>query len=205
MAGWPSWTTKQAHKVANFWKHSHQICDDCVVTLEIAGAPAIAVAAGAPVVAVAADAPGVAAPAAAPTPQQPPPPPQPPINHAMQQLRIMETKVAVLEAQVGEMQVASEVMSEKFEVRMIKMQLALEAKMDEQEQRMSVRMDMRDDKVAELEVQVAMMSKTIDAQDDCEAAYVVPQKEKTLHWHKLTSSDPHDEERLSHDCARMMQ
>ena len=149
-------------------------------------------------VAVAADAPGVAAPAAAPTPQQPPPPPQPPINHAMQQLRIMETKVAVLEAQVGEM-------SEKFEVRMIKMQLALEAKMDEQEQRMSVRMDMRDDKVAELEVQVAMMSKTIDAQDDCEAAYVVPQKEKTLHWHKLTSSDPHDEERLPHDCARMMQ
>ena len=110
----------------------------------------------------------------------------------------METKVAVLEAQVGEM-------SEKLEVRMIKMQLALEAKMDEQEQRMSVRMDMRDDKVAELEVQVAMMSKTIDAQDDCEDAYVVPQKETGLQWHNVKSSDPHDEERLPHDCARMMQ
>ena len=149
-------------------------------------------------VAVAADEPGVAAPAAAPTPQQPPPPPQPPINHAMQQLRIMETKVAVLEAQVGEM-------SEKFEVSMIKMQLALEVKMEEQEQRMSVRMDMRDDKVAELEVEIATMSKTIDAQDGCDAAYIVPQKEKTLHWHTLTSSDPHDEEHLSHDCVRMMQ
>jgi len=194
LAAWPSWKTKQVNKASNhFWKHSHQICDGCVVTSEIEG------------VAVAADAPGVAAPAAAPTPQQPPPPPQPPINHAMQQLRTMENKVAVLEAQIGEMQVASEVMSEKFEERMIKMQLALEAKMDEQEQRMSVRMDMRDDKVAELEVQVAMMSKTIDAQDDCEDAYVVPQKETGLQWHNVKSSDPHDEERLPHDCARMMQ
>ena len=103
--------------------------------------------------------------------------------------------MAVLEAQIGEMQVACEVMSEKFEERMIKMQLALEAKMDEQEQRMSVRMDMRDDKVAELEVQVEMMSKTIDAQDNCEDA---------VQWHNVKSSNPHDEERLPHDCGRMM-
>jgi len=160
LAAWPNWQTKQVNKASNhFWKHQHQICEGCVVTLEIEG------------VAVAADEPGVAAPAAAPTPQQPPPPPQPPINHAMQQLRIMETKVAVLEAQVGEM-------SEKFQVSMIKMQLALEVKMEEQEQRMSVRMDMRDDKVAELEVEIVTMSKTIDAQDGCDAAYIVPQKEK---------------------------
>ena len=155
-------------------------------------------------VAVAADAPGVAAPAAAPTPQQPPPPPQPPINHAMQQLRTMENKVAVLEAQVGEMQVASEVMSQKFEETMVNMQLAMEAKMDEQEQRMSVRMDMRDDNVAELEAQVEMMSKTIDAQDNCEDAYFVPHEETGVQWHNVKSSNPHDEERLPHDCGRMM-
>ena len=166
-------------------------------------------------VAVAADAPGVAAPAAAPTPQQPPPPPQPPINHAMQQLRIMETKVAVLEAQVGEMQVASEVMSEKFEERMIKMQLALEAKMDEQEQRMTVRMDMRDDTVAVLEAQVEMMSKTIeelqlaleekgDRQENCEDAYEMPHEELKVQWHQVKSSTQQDEERLPHDSGRMM-
>ena len=206
MAAWPSWKTKQANKVRyHFWKHSHQICDGCVVTSEIAGAPAIAVAAGAPVVAVAADAPGVAAPAAAPTPQQPPPPPQPPnFNHAMQHLRTMENKVAVLEAQIGEMQVASEVMSQKFEETMVNMQLAMEAKMDEQEQRMSVRMDMRDDNVAELEAQVEMMSKTIDAQDNCEDAYFVPHEETGVQWHNVKSSNPHDEERLPHDCGRMM-
>ena len=73
-------------------------------------------------------------------------------------------------------------------MRIIKMQLELEAKMYEQAQKMSVRMDMHDDKVAELEVQVAMMSKTIDAQDDCEDAYVVPHKEIGLHWHKLESA-----------------
>ena len=56
------------------------------------------------------------------------------------------------------------------------MKSELEAKMYEQGQRMSVRIDMHDDKVAELEVQVAMMSKTIDAQDECEDAYVVPHK-----------------------------
>ena len=61
-------------------------------------------------------------------------------------------------------------------MRLIKMQSELEAKMYEQGQRMSVRIDMHDGKVAELEVQVAMMSKTIDAQDECEDAYVVPHK-----------------------------
>ena len=215
MAGWPSWTTNQAHKVAFFWKHSHQICDDCVVTLEIAGAPAIAVAAGAPVGAIAADAPGVAAPAAAPTPHQPPPPRQPPINHAMQQLRIMETKVAVLEAQVGEIQLVSAVMSQKFEETMVKLQLDMEAKMEAQEQRMSVRMDTCDDTVAVLEAQVEMMSKTIeelqlaleekrDRQENCEDAYEMPHEEIGVQWHKVKSSSPHDEERLPHDSGRMM-
>jgi len=84
-------------------------------------------------------------------------------------------------------------MRENFEMRIIKMQLELEAKMYEQAQKMSMRMDMHDDQVAELEVQVAMMSKTIDAQDDCEDAYVVPHKDTGLHWHKLKSADPHDE------------
>ena len=73
-------------------------------------------------------------------------------------------------------------------MRIIKMQLELEAKMYEQAQKMSVRMDMHDDKVAELEVQVAMMSKTIDAQDDCEDAYVVPHKAISLYWHKFESA-----------------
>jgi hypothetical protein len=211
---WTSWKTRQANKVARFWKHSHQICDGCIVTLEIAGAPAIAVAAGAPVVAVAADAPGVAAPAAAPTPQPPPPPLQPPnFNQAVQHLRTMETKVAVLEAQIGEMQVASEVMSQKFEETMVNMQLGMEAKMDAQEQRMSVRMDMRDDIVAVLEAQVEMMSKTIeelqlameekrDAQDNCEAAQF--DEETGVQWHNVKSSSPHDEDRIPHDCGRMM-
>ena len=42
------------------------------------------------------------------------------------------------------------------------MQLSLEVKMDEQEQMMTVRMDMRDDTVAVLEAQVDMMSRTIE-------------------------------------------
>ena len=74
------------------------------------------------------------------------------------------------------MQVAFDKKPENLEMRLIKMQSELEAKMYEQGQRMSVRIDMHDDKVAELEVQVAMMSKTIDAQDECEDAYVVPHK-----------------------------
>ena len=89
-------------------------------------------------------------------------------------------------------------------MRMIKMQLELEVKMYEQGQKMSVRMDMHDDKVAELEVQVAMMSKTIDAQDNCEDAYFVPHEETGVQWHNVKSSNPHDEERLPHDCGRMM-
>ena len=174
-----------------------------MVTLEIEG------------VAVAADAPGVAAPAAAPTPQQPPPPPQPPINHAMQQLRIMETKVAVLETQIGEIVATSEVMSQTCEERMIKMQLAMDAKMDEQEQRMTVRMDMRDDTVAVLEAQVDLMSKTIeelqlaleekgDRQENCEDAYEMPQEELKVQWNQVKSSTQQDEERLPHESGRMM-
>ena len=128
---WSTWKTKQANKVARFMKYGNQICEGCTVTLQIAGAPAVA---------VAADAPGVAAPAAAPTPQPmqfaPPPPPPPPqpqnFNQAMLNLRTVETKVAVLEAQVGEMQVATEAMSQKFEETMVEMQLAMEAKMDAQ-------------------------------------------------------------------------
>ena len=121
----------------------------------------------------------------------------------------METKVAVLEAQIGEMQVASEVISQKFEETMVKMQLAMEAKMDAQEQRMSVRMDMRDDNVAVLEAQVEMMSKTIeemqlameekrDAQEDCEDAQFiqVPHEQTGVQWHNIKSSNPSDDERL---------
>ena len=48
---WPDWRTRQENKASNnFWKHPHQICGECVVTLEIEG------------VAVAVDAAGVAAP-----------------------------------------------------------------------------------------------------------------------------------------------
>ena len=83
MARLANQTGKQSQQY--FWEAPHQICGECVVTLEIEG------------VAVAADAPGVHTPAAAPTPQQPPPPPHPPGNHAMQQRDIMETKVTVLE------------------------------------------------------------------------------------------------------------
>ena len=178
-----------------------------MVTLEIEG------------VAVAVDAAGVAAPAAAPMPQQPPPPPHPPGNHAMQQRDIMETEVTVLETQSREIVATSEVMSRTCEERMIKMQLALEVKMDEQEQRMTVRMDMRDDTVAMLEAQVEMMSKTIeelqlaleekgDRQENCEEAYEMPQEELKVQWNKVKSSTQQDEERIGeripHENGRMM-
>ena len=174
-----------------------------MVTLEIEG------------VAVAVDAAGVAAPAAAPMPQQPPPPPHPPGNHAMQQRDIMETKVTVLETQSREIVATSEVMSRTCEERMIKMQLALEVKMEEQEQRMTVRMDIRDDHIAMLEREVETMSKTIeelqlaleekgDRQENCEEAYEMPQEELKVQWNQVKSSTQQDEERLPHETGRMM-
>ena len=71
---------------------------------------------------------------------------------------------------------------------MVKLQLDMEAKMEAQEQRMSVRMDTCDDTVAVLEAQVEMMSKTIeelqlaleekrDRQENCEDAYEMPHEE----------------------------
>ena len=217
---WPSWKTRQANKVARFWKHSHQICDGCICTLEIAGAPAIAVAAGAPVVALSADAPGVAAPAAAPTPQpvqftpQPPPPPlQPPnFNQAMQHFRTMETKVAVLEAQIGDMQVASEVTSQKFEETMVNLQLAMESKMHEQDQRMVERLNMRDDTVQLLEAQIQWMSNTIEelqlqlaikareVHEDCEDTLSLPHSDVIDgKWDKVKGFNPEGGERFSND------
>ena len=178
-----------------------------MVTLEIEG------------VAVAVDAAGVAAPAAAPMPQQPPPPPHPPGNHAMQQRDIMETKVTVLETQSREIVATSEVMSRTCEERMIKMQLALEVKMEEQEQRMTVRMDIRDDHIAMLEREVETMSKTIeelqlaleekgDRQENCEEAYEMPQEELKVQWNKVKSRTQQDEERIGeripHENGRMM-
>ena len=207
---WPSWKTRQANKVARFWKHSHQICDGCICTLEIAGAPAIAVAAGAPAVAVAAHAPGVAAPAAAPTAQPPPPPFQPPnLDQAMQHLR---GKVAELEAQTSDMRVAAVVTRQNFEETMMNLQLAMESKMQEQEQRSAARMDMQDDSLAGLQAQNLVMSKTIEelqrameareAHEDCEDTYLVPHSD--VQWESIKSSNPEDEERHSHDYGRLM-
>ena len=93
----------------------------------------------------------------------------------------------------------------------------MEAKMDAQEQRMSVRMDMRDDNVAVLEAQIEVMSKTIeelqltieekrDAQEDREDAQFiqVPHEQTGVQWHNIKSSNPHDEERIPHELGRMM-
>ena len=93
---WDTWIKRQNNKVESFMKYGNQICEGCIVTLQIPNAPAVAVAAVALV---------AAAPAAAPTPQPvqfpPPPPPPPPqpqnISQALITLRTMETKVAVLE------------------------------------------------------------------------------------------------------------
>ena len=154
----PAQNAKQANKVKyNFWKFHHQICPGCTVYAEIDGAPAFAVAAS--------HAPAAAAHAATPAAQPPPPPfaaqpPPPPLqppnaNPEMHQLR---TRVAVLEAQ----QVSASVMTQNFEETMVNLQLAMESKMHEQEQRMVERLNMRDDTVQLLEAQIERMSKTIE-------------------------------------------
>ena len=107
----------------------YNTCEGCTVTQQIAAVSEVASAAAAAV-------------AAAPTPHQvqvahppPPPPPQPQnLNQAIITLRNMETKVAVLEAEI-------QVMGQ----RMDELQLKVEERMDAQQLRMDERMDARDD------------------------------------------------------------
>ena len=103
--------------------HTHIIVDAAVPEVAVAAAAAAAV-------------------AAAPTPHQqqvahppPPPPPQPQIfNQAITTLRNMETKVAVLEAEIQAMG-----------QRMDELQLRVEERMDAHQLRMDEWMDARDD------------------------------------------------------------
>ena len=198
---WDTWIKRQNNKVESFIKYGNHICEGCTVTLQIPNAPAVAVAAVAPV---------AAAPAAAPTPQPvqfaPPPPPPPPqpqnINQALITLRTMETKVAVLEAQM-------EVMSQKMEETM--------AEMDVQANTMNERMQARDDDVAVLAAQIKVMSQTIwelqltmeekrdvqEARDD-DQFVKVPHEQTGVQWHNIKSSNPSDDERLPHDMGRLM-
>ena len=211
MGGYPNHSSAQANKVTNnYWKHCHQICPGCTVFAEIGGIPSIAVPAGDPAVAVAAHAPGVAAPTAAPTAQPPPPPFHPP--NLVQEVQHLRGKVAELEAQTSDMQVAAEVTRQKFEETMVNLQLAMESKMQEQEQRSAARMDMQDDNLAGLQAQNLVMSKTIEelqlameareAHEDCEDTYLVPHS--VDQWENIKSSNPEDEERHSHDYGRLM-
>jgi hypothetical protein len=73
----------------------------------------------------------------------------------MHQLR---TRVAVLEAQ----QVSASEITQNFEETTMKLQLAMESKMHEQEQRMVERLNMRADTVQLLEAQIQWMSNTIE-------------------------------------------
>ena len=117
----------------------YNTCEGCTVQCTVdAKYTHIIVDAAVPEVAVAA----AAAVAAAPTSHQqqvahppPPPPPQPQnFNQAMTTLRNMETKVAVLEAEIQAMG-----------QRMNELQLRVEERMDAQQLRFDERMDARDD------------------------------------------------------------
>ena len=213
---WATWIKRQNNKVEHFMKYGNQICEGCTVTLQIPNAPAVAVAAVHPV---------AAAPAAAPmpqpvhfAPQPPPPPPQPQnFNQAMITLRTMETKVAVLEAQM-------QAMSEKMEETMAQMQLKMEhqmdaqtMEMDAQARRMNEKIEASADEVAVLEAEVEVMSQKIvglqltmeekgdvqEARDD-EQFVKVSVEQPGLQWHNIKSSNESDVVRLPHDMGRLM-
>ena len=151
-------------------------------------------------------------------PQPPPPPPQPQnFNQAMITLRTMQTKVAVLEAQM-------QAMSEKMEETMAQMQLKMEhqmdaqtMEMDAQARRMNEKIEARDDEVAVLEAEVEVMSEKImelqltmeekgDAQEarDDEQFVKVSVEQPGVQWHNIKSSNESDDDRLPHDMGRLM-
>ena len=205
----PAQNAKQANKVKyNFWKFHHRICPGCTVYAEIDGAPAFAVAAS--------HAPAAAAHAATPAAQPPPPPfaaqpPPPPLqppnaNPEMHQLR---TRVAVLEAQ----QVSASEITQNFEETMVNLQLAMESKMHEQEQRMVERLNMRDDTVQLLEAQIQWMSNTIEelqlqlaikareeVHEDCEDTLSLPHSDVIDgKWDTVKGFNAEGGERFSND------